>query len=138
MAWWSNGAGAVSGLVLVWDEGYTEEENLAPTRADIVERVSLLNGVDRTLVTLYRGEAHVACGGAAETGLVVYATFDNAEFWQLAEPGASEAEVSVFANGQAGKYRARHVVDVGCAVSAVTSFYESGTLSSDQIWEISN
>jgi hypothetical protein len=127
----------VTEFVLVWDEGCTEGENLSPTMADIVERVSRLNGVDRTLVTLYRGEGHVVCGGSAETGLVVYATLDNTEFWQLADPGAPEGEVSVIAGGQAGKYHARHVVDLGRAISAVTSFFESGTLAPGLAWEVS-
>ncbi|WP_162292989.1 Imm1 family immunity protein [Actinophytocola xinjiangensis] len=126
----------MSELVLVWDSNFVEIENQLPTFADVVERISLLDGVGSTLVTLYRGQAHFACGGSAKTGLVVYATFDSAVFWQLVSSRESTAgETTVVAGGQTGAYSANHVVDLVAATSAATAFFKAGILATDQAWE---
>src|SRR3712207_9010081 len=44
--------------------------------------------------TLFRsGTSHLAVGGSAATGMVVYATFDNDTFYQLTNPEAREDEI---------------------------------------------
>jgi hypothetical protein len=85
----------VNQLVLTWDEPHAEGELAAPTLADVVNRLSALDGVVHTLMTLYQGEGHIACGGSAVSGMVFYVTFDNETFWQLADPRASQSEVLV-------------------------------------------
>lgn len=122
-------------LLLAWDERHAERELAAPTLTDVVERLSALDGVSHTLATLYRGDGHIACGGSARSGLVVYVTFDNETFWQLVDPCSPQSKVMVFAGGQAGDYPARHVVSIEAAIRAATTFFEAGGLTPDQIWD---
>lgn len=122
-------------LLLVWDEHYEERELAAPTLVDVAERLSALDGVNYTLLTLYIGDSHIACGGSAETGLVVYVTFDDGTFWQLVNPGQEKSEVTVVAGGQAGNYPVKNVVCADAAMRAFTRFFETGELASGEVWE---
>lgn len=122
-------------LVLAWDERHEERELATPTLADVAERLSALDGDSHTLLTLYRGDSHIACGGSARTGLVVYVTFDNATFWQLVNPQGEKSDVMVVAGGQVGNYPARNVVHLEAAMRAATKFFEIGELAYDEVWE---
>jgi immunity protein Imm1 of predicted polymorphic toxin system len=100
------------------------------------EAVRRLEGAERTLVTLQGpGTSHLAVGGSAATGMVVYATFDNDTFYQLTNPEAREDEiVEVVAGGQTGDYPARMVVGLSVALQAAEEFAEGGVLSSQLAW----
>ncbi|MGA1410109.1 MAG: hypothetical protein ACO37W_10280, partial [Prochlorotrichaceae cyanobacterium] len=57
----------------------------------IQEAIEQLDGRRRTLVTLETdGEAHMAIGGGA-TRYFIYVTFDNEEFYYVANPASLEA-----------------------------------------------
>jgi hypothetical protein len=102
----------------------------------VKEAVRRLEGAERTLVTLQGpGTSHLAVGGSAATGMVVYATFDNDTFYQLTNPEAREDEiVEVVAGGQTGDYPARMVVGLSVAFQAAEEFAEGGVLSSQLAW----
>lgn len=126
-------------LVLVRDGVGGDIELLDPTLNDLVESISALDGQVRTLVSLYEanGLGHMAIGGSAVSGLVVYVTFDNMVFWQLTRPGEPEVgpHVEVVAGGQAGWYTARHVVDREAAVTAASFYYSVGQLEPGARWD---
>lgn len=125
----------MTGALLVWDDGYEQREQDSPTWADISARVSELDGAVKTLVTIYRGESHLAVGGSVASGLVVYCTYDNDVFWQLLGENNSNAPVSVVAGGQVGAYPTRHVAGLSAALVAAEVFSESGTLALSLRWE---
>ncbi|MPZ83545.1 MAG: hypothetical protein GEV28_25380 [Actinophytocola sp.] len=77
----------------------------------------------------------MACDGSAERGLVLYGTFDNDVFYQLADPAVvSERQVTVVAGGQPGEYEERFVVDLALASQALQHFISSGSLHLDLSW----
>lgn len=127
-----------SGLTVVWDDEGGSHELATTDASAILGLVGALNGRDRTLVTVFRGAAHTAVGGSASTGVVMYVTFDQQEFHQLAagEPTAGR-DVLVTAGGQVGEYRAHLVVDVESAKAALLEFVERGALTNNQRWETS-
>ena len=120
--------------ILAWDDGFEERQADDPDWEVVEERIAALDGAHHTIVTIYRGTAHMACGGSAETGVVLYATFDNEQFWQLTNSDADDEPVSVVAGGQAGQYPRRVVVTAGQAHSAMRTFLESGVLHAVSTW----
>jgi hypothetical protein len=114
-----------------------DEESLAHPNAleTIRERIEELDGVDRTLVTIGRDEAHLAVGGGAASGFVVYATYDNDIFHQLADEEASaDDSVTIVAGGQAGEYPRQQVVTMDAALRAAETFATAGELAPDLTW----
>lgn len=128
-------------ITIIWDQDLVEHELETSDPAEALARVDVLDGSDRTLVTVFREAAHMAIGGSAESGLVVYATFDGAAFHQLVcgkPTGASdELEAMVMAGGQVGAYPDRQVVDAAAAKSALQVFIDKGELDRQQLWEVS-
>lgn len=121
--------------ILAWDEGYNERELPSPVADDVKTRIAALNGVDHTLVTIYRDDAHLAVGGSASDGLVVYCTFDNDVFWQLVVDGDPDTTVNVVAGGQAGSYPVTHVTPLGDALTAAEEFLTQGERAAGLRWE---
>jgi len=79
---------------LCWDEGHDRRELSDPTGADVESKIAALDGVLHTVVMMYRGDSHLAVGGSASKGLVVYFTFDNESFWQLLSDGNSNQSIT--------------------------------------------
>lgn len=125
----------MSDVVLAWDEGHEEREIVQPSSDEVVACIQALDGVSRTLVTVYRGEGHLAVGGAANSGTVVYGTPDNEVFWQLVGAPSAQGVVTVMAGGQEGEYEARFLVAIESAVEAAVEFADSGDLAGNQGWE---
>lgn len=123
-------------VVLTWDIDAHEHELESAPVAEIARRVSELDGSSRTLVTVYRGNSHAACGGDANSGLVVYATLDNETFHQLVNPDPIAGKsATVVAGGQAGQYDMVYVVGRESAIAALEQFASAGALDPAQIWE---
>ena len=112
--------------ILTWDEGYEQRELPSPSAAEVQSRIAALNGVNRTLVTVYRDESHIAVGGSASDGLVVYCTFDNEVFWQLLSNATPGGSIDVVAGSQAGTYPSEHVTTLAAAQKAAAVFLEHG------------
>lgn len=131
-----------SSYLIVWDEGLVEREATTSEVDAALRLVDALDGRERTLVTIYRDGGHIAVGGSAVAGLVVYVTFDGQSFHQLrsgvsSAPADDDDEVAVVAGGQAGNYRRRFVLDAGAAKAATSSFILEGGLDPGQVWETS-
>ncbi|MDR1186169.1 MAG: hypothetical protein LBK95_01725 [Bifidobacteriaceae bacterium] len=122
-------------MEIEWDEGAVQRKLCQPSPEEIKALVVALDGTDRSLVMVFRDGAHMAVGGSAVTGLVLYATFDNRTFWQLVGDSNHGGVVGVMAGGQLGEYRARYLVDVVKALAAVTRFTHDGALAPDMVWE---
>lgn len=120
-------------LNLAWDEGDEESESVGPSSGEVSACAQALDGMSRTLVTIYRGEAHLAVGGAASTGMVVYCTFDNEVFWQLVGDPGAQGVVAVAAGGQEGEYEARFRVQIAAAIEAAVEFLATGTAVSGRL-----
>jgi hypothetical protein len=112
------------------------EDMEAPGLVEVEESVRALDGYDRTIVVLSRGPAHMAVGGDAAKGLVLYADLGEEDFRNLTAPGAGDESVEVIAGGQPGNHRARYVVSKAQALAAMKAFWQDGRLDPDQVWEI--
>ncbi|HEX6356202.1 hypothetical protein [Actinophytocola sp.] len=101
--------------------------------------VRMLDGDRHTLVTLSPGgEAHMAIGGGADTGLVVYTTSDNLVFHRLRTGSPRPAgTISLFAGGQPGDYDSHYVATIEEALVAATRYAERGELADEFHWDTS-
>jgi hypothetical protein len=126
--------------LLVWDDAEEGDHEVPDPDPDLVrDRVLALDGDRFTLVTVMAGEAHLAVGGDARTGVVAYATFDGETFHQLVrsptDDGADAGSpVRVVAGGQPGDHPRRAVVEAASAVSAATEFARTGRLADGLDW----
>lgn len=104
----------------------------------VAELVRSLDGARRTLVTLSPGgEAHMAIGGDAGLGMVVYMTADNMSFHNLhTRRQIAQASISLVAGGQPGDYDACHVVTLDEALAAALCYAEAGELNSELRWDL--
>lgn len=125
----------MSDVLLAWDDGYGEREMAQASPEDVTACVGALNGVSKTLVTIYRGDGHLAVGGAATTGTIVYCTLDNEVFWQLVGDPDAEGAVAVCAGGQEGEYPSRFLVPVERAIEAANEFAATGARPLRGTWE---
>lgn len=110
---------------------------VSPSEHDLDQAIERLDGTTYTMISLERlgeGEQHLAVGGGGGR-YVVYATFDNEEFWNLVCSEPAEGVVLVKAGGQEGEYPARNVVNLAQARSAGRAFLNSGELDRGQEWE---
>ena len=130
----SYGAPMTSGTV-AWDEDFNQRELESPTAVDVRGRIGALDGVARTLVTIYRESAHLSVGGSARDGLIVYCSVDHESFWQLLGDTDSEGYAAVVAGGQVGQYPARHIITREAAVRAAVEFLEHGDRPLHMQWE---
>ncbi|MEV8373386.1 Imm1 family immunity protein [Kribbella sp. NPDC056861] len=124
-----------SPAVLDWDGSDDAGEINAPTWAEVDERLRALNGYDRTILTLTRGDAHLAVGGDAASGLVLYVDLGGEDFRNLIGPRTDKCLVEIVAGGQPGNYQSRQVVSVEQALAAARVFWEAGKLDPAQTWE---
>ena len=123
-------------FAVVWDDGLFEREITTSEVSQILGLIDALNGRERTLVTVHQGDAHIAVGGSAVSGLVSYVTFDGESFHQLrSHLTVNDEEVAVVAGRQSGSYPRRFVVDAGAAKAAVQSFVVDRELDPHQQWE---
>ncbi|GAA0957670.1 hypothetical protein GCM10009554_68730 [Kribbella koreensis] len=111
------------------------EDVETPAWEDVAEAMKALDGYDRTILTLVRGLAHMAVGGDAGRGLVLYADLGDEDFYNLIVPDAGAGSVEVVAGGQPGVFEARQVVSEGQALAALKAFWENGRLDQGQVWE---
>ncbi|RKS75402.1 immunity protein Imm1 of predicted polymorphic toxin system [Motilibacter peucedani] len=115
-------AGAVE---LPWEPDWDDA-----TLAALVEE---LDGVERTALVLTGPDnAHLAIGGSALAGLIVYVSYDEEQF-ALAGGSDDEGTRPVVAGGTVQDYPLRYVIEPAVAVQAAWTFVQYGEL--DDTWE---
>jgi hypothetical protein len=104
----------------------------------VADLVRSLDGIRHTLVTLSPGgEAHMAIGGDANRGLVVYVTSDNTIFYNLrTSVNRHQGIVTLVAGGQPGDYDYRNVVTLEEALAAAVRYAETGERAESLPWDI--
>ena len=101
----------------------------------IQEAIEQLDGRRRTLVTLETdGEAHMAIGRGS-TQYFIYVTFDNEEFYYVANPASLEAEESLIVGGQEGIYPSKFCVGQDIAMKVAKTFAELGVMDKSMTWQ---
>jgi hypothetical protein len=119
-----------------WNGVLNDEWHIDTPSVDDLNRV--LDRLDAKIYTMVIiqgfGEQHMAIGGGAGR-YVVYATFDNEEFWSLLAPRAGDSIVPLNVGGQQGDYPATQVVNLEQARAAAQRFFLQGELDSGQKWD---
>jgi Immunity protein Imm1 len=119
-----------------WDNEYNfdwRDEN--PTYSDFDFALERLDAKTYTMLTIQLdGDAHLTIAGGAGQ-YVVYATYDNEEFWNLLRPEAASGTVMLNAGGQEGDFSASQVVNLEDARSAGLYFLTKRRLDFSQNWE---
>jgi len=122
-----------------WESGGDEgREIISPHVSEIEAFIRELDGERKTLVMLAAdADAHMGIGGGENGRYVVYATYDNDEFFNLIDPDASASEdkVMLFIGGQEGDYSRKHCVSLDIALQAALTFAEDGSLNPSLMWE---
>lgn len=78
---------------------------LEPSVDDIVHYIGLLNGETNTIVTLETlHEAHMGIGGGNFGLYILYATFDNVNFFNLIDRSKEGSPIILTIGGQDGQY----------------------------------
>lgn len=121
--------------LVVWDDDFVEYELDGASVADVLDRVRGLNGQNRSLVTVFLGDAHLAAGGSSSDGIVLYVSLDGSSFDQLTRGTCGGETIQVVAGGQAADYDSRFVVGLALAERALLSFMNDGSLAPDLDWE---
>lgn len=97
--------------------------------------IERLDAKKYTIVTIQGpGEQHLAVGGGAGR-YIVYATFDNWEFWNLLGQRVDGDKIILNAGGQEGDYPARQIVDLAQAQAAARAFFVGLQLDPSLRWE---
>jgi hypothetical protein len=119
-----------------WSGVYNQEwQRKNPTKDDFAGALSNLDASRHTMLTIrIDDEAHLTIAGG-DGRYVVYATFDNEEFWNLLGSDTSTEVVMLNAGGQEGDFPARQLVELNQAMSAGLIFLGSQKLDSSQKWE---
>ncbi len=102
---------------------------------DLNRAIDRLDARIYTIVTIQvDGERHLTIGGGAGQ-YVVYATFDNEEFWNLIRSEPSAGTVRLNAGGQEGDFPAAQVVNKEQARAAGNRFLNECLLDPVQQWQ---
>jgi hypothetical protein len=123
-----------------WDGNHQESDEIDyPTLEQVEAAIRHLDGQSRTSIGLETvGAAYMGVGGGHEGRYVVFATYDNATFYNLADPvsgSAADAPIRLNVGGQAGDYPARLCVRLDTAILAARTFAADGTLEGSLSWE---
>lgn len=119
-----------------WSGVFNQQwQSESPTSEDFLSALRSLDESRHTMLTIQAGdEAHLTVAGG-NGRYVVYATFDNEEFWNLLGSDSSTETVMLNAGGQEGDFPTRQIVDLDKALSAGLVFLESRQLDPSQQWE---
>jgi hypothetical protein len=107
-----------------WSGVLSDDWNVEdPSWDDVSKAIQRLDAKTFTMVTIEGPwEQHLAVGGGAGRH-VVYATFDNYEFWSLLGHESMDGTVLLTAGGQEGDFPARRIVDLDQARIAARAFF---------------
>lgn len=107
----------------------------SPSCEELFSAIRRLDGKAHTMVVIEgQGAQHLAIGGGAGR-YVVYATFDNWDYWNLLNATARDGSACVNIGGQEGEYPARQIVDLQQAETAARWFWERVELEPNLQWE---
>jgi hypothetical protein len=107
-----------------------------PSWEDVDAAIRKLNGKKFTIVRLQgKDEAHMAIVGGAHGRYIVYATFNNEEFFNLVSAEKATGSILFFIGGREQDLPMETVVDVDLVFKAVTTFVECGEFESNLQWK---
>jgi hypothetical protein len=113
-----------------------EEVIIARDWEAIETAIRELDGQRKTLVTLEADdETQMAIGGGNENSYIVYATFDNEEFYSLIDRSRIGTDRSIFVGGQTGIYPAKSCIELDKVIQAAKTFALTGKLEPALNWE---
>jgi hypothetical protein len=105
-----------------------------PSQQDMEQALQRLDAETYTMMTIHgEGERHMTIGGGGGQ-YVVYATFDNEEFWNLLSPQDEQGVVLLNAGGQEGDYPSGQIVNLEEACAAARTFFCQQRLDPDLRW----
>jgi hypothetical protein len=118
-----------------WEGRTTDSWRIDSATSDDLDRA--LRRLDAELYTLVTvdgdGEAHLCVGGGAGR-YVVYATFDNEEYWNLMSDVPASGIVMLTTGGQVGDFPAAQIVSLDQALRAADAFLHGQHLDPAQTW----
>jgi len=116
----------------------SESDNIVidnPSWEQIETAVRNLDGERRTIVSLQgEAEAHLVVSGGSLGRYVVYATYDNENFFSLCSINENASPVLLNVGGQDGDYPSKIVVELPAALAAANDFADFGRMDATQRW----
>ena len=119
-----------------WNGALSQEwQTDNPSAADFEQALLRLDAKEYTMMTVAGDdETHLTIGGGGGR-YVVYATFDNENFWNLMRRDPIDGTVLLNAGGQEGDFPAARVVGLEQARAAGRVFLDYRQLDPSQEWE---
>lgn len=112
-----------------------EWNNLRPRIEDFDAALAKLDAAERTMITIQNSdESHLAIAGG-NGRYVVYACFNDQEFWNLIQDDQAGGIILLNAGGQEGDFPARQVVDFDQASAAGRYFFQFQKMDPSLNWE---
>lgn len=113
-----------------------EHETRSPSIADVYLAIEALDAQTRTIVSLRGQKGSYLSIGGGRGSYVVYVSTSEGQFWNLLSTRIDDKElIRLNAGGQEGDFSARQVVDKDRALKAAGTFFRSGGLDADLLWE---
>jgi Immunity protein Imm1 len=107
---------------------------LRASHNDVDEAIEQLDGKRKTMVIVHgEGEKQLVVGGGAG-GYVVYVSFNDDKFWNLASKTPKEGKALLFIGGQEGEYPGSTIVTKEQARAAAHVFMDAEALDPAQKW----
>lgn len=118
-----------------FEESNTNTSIKEPDWGRIEELIRQLNGEDKSLLTLNRGDEvpHMSIGGGGGQ-YVAYVTFDNVQFYTVTIPDNADDKILMFVGGQMGEYQQKQCSDLSTVLRAAKTFAEKGELDPSVNW----
>lgn len=119
-------------------EDADEEVVIEPSLAAVFAAIDALDGIDRTVISLFRGPARLDLAGDAAGPMMVYHCADQAarrpEWSHLTTPGAPDTEVALQLADAVGHFRVWQTTTVEAARRAAEEFLRSGGRAAGLTW----
>ncbi len=119
-------------------EGEDEAVVTEPSQAAVLAAIDALDGVERTVISLFRGPARLDLAGDAAGPMMVYHCADQAaarpEWSHLTTPGAPDTEVALQLGDALGHFRVWQTTTVEAAHRAAEEFLRTGGRAAGLAW----
>jgi hypothetical protein len=107
----------------------------SPTWKTVASQIQALDGKNRTLVVLQRGQSSIMIGGGPDYCICVVTLADGRMFNAADISKVPDKDVEIKAGGQFGEYPAKYAVHKNVATRAAEVFFQNGMVDTGLTWE---
>lgn len=119
-----------------WRGVYCNEQEMhSPSISDIDRAIKALDAETHTIASLYGQNGAYLNVGGGNGKYIVYVSTKEGELWNLLSGSEDVGVILLNVGGQEGDFPARQVVGKDFASRAAETFFGSGKMDADLMWE---